>query len=501
MAADTGESGPPPSTLAAQLVESIASSTKVSRSDENSELKGLLAIIQRVKDNPDLLKSPNDRIEHNHMLIYVYCRVVLENIKLDDPFLDQANVRTESQKAINFLRFTIKETPSVLLHQNENRGLLFRGQEPLWIWLLPQLLRLLGHPQCLELDSSIEGFLQYILLLVARTGALWKVAPYLGLYLRASLTSLLDHLQSPSLAPSHADLRTDLELPPSFALDQILEMDREHATKRISYSIHIVSQGLRLASSLARVLAYPLISPDPAFSSSVSLLENGPWLIDSFLDLRHVQKRWEPPNQSTPLPLIEVIMDVIKSAITNDHPSASLIEKSSALLILLCSEMISPPDELVQSTPAGEQARSIYCMALIVIARASLKCYSIGRFAASKLVQELILLSSQFLTIGEDTDIWRCVTFLRQAIGSLPQESFRENIHPSKFQDDELRKCIQDLNLDFDAPNQEMHANKRRKLSEETTDSLTILTHGIFETLEVAQPSDDDVVLFEQIFL
>lgn len=154
------------------------------------------------------------------------------------------------------------------------------------------------------------------------------------------------------------------------------------------------------------MLAYPLISPDPAFSSSVSLLENGPWLIDSYLDLRHVQRRWELPSQSTPLPLIELTMDIIKSSITNDLPNTSLVEKSCAFLILLCSEMISPPDELVQPTPAGEQARSTYCMALIVIAQASLKSYSIGRFAASKLVQELILLSSQFLTLGEDTDIW-----------------------------------------------------------------------------------------------
>lgn len=68
--------------------------------------------------------------------------------------------------------------------------------------------------------------------------------------------------------------------------------------------------------------------------------------------------------------------------------------------------MISPPDELVQPTPAGDQARSIYCMALINIAQVSLKSYSIGRFAASKLVQELVLLSSQYSTIGEDTDIW-----------------------------------------------------------------------------------------------
>lgn len=501
MAADTREGGPPPSTLAAQLVENIAASSKAPRTDENSELKGLLAIIQRVKDKPALLKSSDDRLEHNHMLIYVYCRVVLENIKLDDPFLDRANVRTESQKAINFLRFTIKETPSVLLHMNENCRLLFRGQEPLWVWLLPQLLRLLGHRQCLDLESSIEGFLQYILLLVARTGALWKVAPSLGLYLRASLTSLLDHLQSPSLVPSQADSRTDLELPPVFALDQILGRDGQHTTKRLSYPVLTVSQGLHLASSLGRVLAHPLVSPDPAFSNSVSLLENGPWLIDAYLDLRHVQKRWELPSQGTPLPLVELTMDIIKSSISSDSPNALLVEKSCALLILLCSEMISPPDELVQPTSAGDQARSTYCMALVAIAQASQKSYSIGRFAASKLVQELILLSSQYSTIGEDTDVWRSMTVLRQAIGSSSQDSFLDSIHPSKFQNEEIRKCIQDLHLNYTAPHQVANASKRRRISEETTDSLAILTQGIYETLQITPPPDDDVVMFEQIYI
>ena len=99
--------GPPPSTLAAQLVENISASTKSSKSDENSELKGFFAIIQRVKDDPTLLKTPEDRVEHNHMLIYVYSRAVLEGIRLDDPFLDRTQVRTEGLKAISFLRFSI----------------------------------------------------------------------------------------------------------------------------------------------------------------------------------------------------------------------------------------------------------------------------------------------------------------------------------------------------------------------------------------------------------
>lgn len=183
--------GPPPSTLAAQLVENISASTKSARSDENSELKGLFAVIQKVKDNPDLLKSQEDRLEHNHMLVYVYCRVVLDTIKLEDPFLDKSHVRAEAQKAINFLRFTINETPTVLDYREDNSSLLFRGEDPLWIWLLPQLLRLLGHSKCVDLEGSIEGFLQYLLLVTARNGQLWGITSQMSLYLRAAFTGIL----------------------------------------------------------------------------------------------------------------------------------------------------------------------------------------------------------------------------------------------------------------------------------------------------------------------
>lgn len=183
--------GPPPSTLAAQLVENISASTKSARSDENSELKGLFAVIQKVKDDPDLLKSQEDRLEHNHMLVYVYCRVVLDTIKLEDPFLDKSHVRAEAQKAINFLRFTINETPTVLNYRENNSSLLFRGEAPLWIWLLPQLLRLLGHSKCVDLEGSIEGFLQYLLLVTARNGQLWELTSQMSLYLRAAFTGTL----------------------------------------------------------------------------------------------------------------------------------------------------------------------------------------------------------------------------------------------------------------------------------------------------------------------
>lgn len=180
---------PPPSTLAAQLVENISASTKSSKSDENSELKGLFAIIQRVKDDPTLLKSINERVEHNHLLIYVYTQVVLDGIKFDDPFLDRAHVRAEALKTINFLRITLKETPTVLAYKPDGEALLYRGSEPLWVWLFPQLFRLLGHPQSTGLVESIESLVQYFLLVAAQTPALWDSAPEMVLYLRTMLSS------------------------------------------------------------------------------------------------------------------------------------------------------------------------------------------------------------------------------------------------------------------------------------------------------------------------
>ncbi|GJC97111.1 hypothetical protein ColKHC_05937 [Colletotrichum higginsianum] len=154
------------------------------RSEENAELKRLFAVIEKVKNKPDLLKDAEQRTEHNHMLIYVYARVVLEGIKLDDPFADRNHLRNEALKAINFLKVTIEETPNVLSHTTDGKQFVFRGEEPLWIWVFPKILRLLGHSRCLDLAEPIEGFFQFVILAVIRTGSMWKLLSSIILYLR-----------------------------------------------------------------------------------------------------------------------------------------------------------------------------------------------------------------------------------------------------------------------------------------------------------------------------
>lgn len=170
---------PPPSTLAAQLVENISASTRSSRPDETAELKKLFSIIEDVKNKPDLLATTAERVEHNHMLIYVYARVVLESLQWDEPFIDTTLLSSDAFRAISFLRVTIKETPSVLLVSSTKQPLIFRGQEPLWLWILPKVLKMLGRKHCLNLTKAIESLLQDIFLVICQHGPLWSLlTPY-----------------------------------------------------------------------------------------------------------------------------------------------------------------------------------------------------------------------------------------------------------------------------------------------------------------------------------
>lgn len=183
-------------------------------------------------------------------------------------------------------------------------------------------------------------------------------------------------------------------------------MGEEPAALRVTYQISSSSQAIRQISSLAKILAYPLILQDSAFSSIAALSQTIPWLLDSWLDLRNAQKRWDLAESSSPIPIIETVLDVSHGLDTGSEMTATFRDKSHALLVLLCSEMVSFPQTLTQADEAGNRARQVYCQALLAISAATLASYSIGRMAASKLVQELTLLSSQHPSVSEGTDIW-----------------------------------------------------------------------------------------------
>lgn len=180
------DGGVPPSTLAAQLVGNIATTARSSKPDESSELKRLLETIESVKNDPGLLKTPADHLEHNHMLIYVYACVKLDGLKWDDPFVNRDHLQSEISQTVQFLRLTITEDAEVLFITTDGSKFLQRGTEPLWVWLFPKLLKMLGHPHCLSLSSSLESLFLFLIKSASKNGDMWHLCEPLYAYLQGN---------------------------------------------------------------------------------------------------------------------------------------------------------------------------------------------------------------------------------------------------------------------------------------------------------------------------
>lgn len=183
------DSRAPPSTLAAQLVQSITTSGQSNgRPDETNELKRLFGVIERIKNQPEMLKTNEERLEDNHMLIYVYTRLALDGLKWDEPFANYAQLRSEALKAISFLQVTIKETPAVLKYTTDGISFLFRGQEPLWLWLLPRVLQMLGLAPCLDISPMIQELCRFIIISTHKNGSLLDLQSTVMSYFQGNLS-------------------------------------------------------------------------------------------------------------------------------------------------------------------------------------------------------------------------------------------------------------------------------------------------------------------------
>lgn len=82
-----------------------------------------------------------------------------------------------------------------------------------------------------------------------------------------------------------------------------------------------------------------------------------------------------------------------------------------------------------------------------------------------------------------------------------PQESFDESTHPAKFQLEDIQKAVENLHLCHEQPDQSETTRKRRKLSKPSIDHSFEVRRQIYDALQVAESDDDEVAVFEQLFL
>ncbi|KAI5922289.1 phosphatidyl inositol 3-kinase-like protein [Camillea tinctor] len=459
---------PPPSTLAAQLVENISTSAKSSRPDETAELKKFFTIIENVKDQPDILASTQERIEHNHMLIYVYARVVLEGLRWDDPFANRNQLRADALRAISFLKVTIKETPEVILATAEPHAFLFRGSEPLWIWILPKILKMLGCGPCADLQEPIESFFYDLYLTACQTSALWSFIPELLAYLRQDYHAVINCLHDLRTPPTNQDIPLQLNLPPVSLLES-LECDSPQLQQQCTYTLSSASQAFQHASGLLSILSAPLLLERSEFDIISTFHEYLPWLLDAYLLLHETQDRWRSLLPNCLTQLLHNVLQVLDTCQGSSKIDGSVQEKAYGLLVVLC---LKHSNRLLANFATTETTGSddrLLCLSLIHIAKSCLSLKPISRLVASQLMPTLDKLTVQHSAATADTDIWRSVELLRRVTTDPAPTSLDATVLPDQFSDEELRQRIRALRIGPAGDLSVEPSSKRRKVDQQQT--------------------------------
>jgi serine/threonine-protein kinase ATR len=178
----------PPSTMAAQLINNLSTTNEPSRPAEQDDLKRLMAEVleQDTHESDDIAL----KLEHKHKLIYVFSRAVLERLRTDDPFINQEQLVGQALDALDIFIVAVKELPGVLEYVLPTGVTLHsRGQEPLWTWLFPRVLTLLGRRQCEKLTEKIKDFFYVSFQAAGRSPQHWNLTSFIFTYLKECVTS------------------------------------------------------------------------------------------------------------------------------------------------------------------------------------------------------------------------------------------------------------------------------------------------------------------------
>jgi serine/threonine-protein kinase ATR len=178
----------PPSTMAAQLINNLSTTNEPSRPAEQDDLKRLMAEVleQDTHESDDIAL----KLEHKHKLIYVFSRAVLERLRTDDPFINQEQLVGQALDALDIFIVAVKELPGVLEYVLPTGATLHsRGQEPLWTWLFPRVLTLLGRRQCEKLTEKIKDFFYVSFQAAGRSPQHWNLTSFIFTYLKECVTS------------------------------------------------------------------------------------------------------------------------------------------------------------------------------------------------------------------------------------------------------------------------------------------------------------------------
>ena len=152
---------PPSSSVAAQIVDNLTSSTRRRTPRNETALWELTSEILKSDQQKDNLSGTiEESIDVNHSLIYVIFRAGLETLNSSNPFDSQNHERTQGQQSLAVIDLTIRRCPDVLFYIPQVHDVRSRPSGPLFLWLIPQLMNLLTDDTNNEVRVLAEKILR-----------------------------------------------------------------------------------------------------------------------------------------------------------------------------------------------------------------------------------------------------------------------------------------------------------------------------------------------------
>lgn len=161
---------PPPSTLAAQIVQNQA---RHDASQQNGEKATFAGLLQEILHSG---AAPETDIHVNVQLITVVVEAGLTVLTRDDPFAQWGVLLPQAVDSIAVVQATVVRQPEVLLTPISSEG------PQLLFWLLAKLIAVCGKQKCQFLP--IPGLLNAAIASFERSTKLWKSAPLLRSLIR-----------------------------------------------------------------------------------------------------------------------------------------------------------------------------------------------------------------------------------------------------------------------------------------------------------------------------
>ncbi|KAK4181386.1 hypothetical protein QBC36DRAFT_366889 [Triangularia setosa] len=457
---------PPPSTLAAQIVENISSTSRKSRSNEvTNELKHLQTLVEKYNDNPEIRKTPEEQLEYNHLLVYMLGAVSLEVLHWDDPFANQEKLHEDAKSAFGFLKNTFTETPSVLKCTTDGTKYLNMGEEPLWLWIFPRLLRILAHRRAQAISGEIEALLRYILELVEKNVGLWDLGLPLMQYFQATLDSVLDLFNPNSSMSRKSPL--EIELPPNAFLKSV----SGDPILGCTFTLQGEENAIRFATSLLFIIHSAIF---PGSEANVSVLYgNHPiWILDLFQPLSLLVATLPVPSDTRASRVVQMSLDLAEAYSELGATDAIFKHKANATLALVCNNMVRNPQQLLAEDSEGLDVRRVLCLAFIHLAKASVAHAPTSCIISCGLLGSAQILVMENAAVGADTDFSRTVQLLGQATVNTAFNGFTGEVQPGNFVDAVLQQQVERL-LTKHSPQQ---ASSRPQPKRRKTDSSSVVS-------------------------